>query len=84
MAGHNQNPSQTQAVAFPANRAFVVQFQGAEVGQASPIIGRVEHLTSGHRVRFESWEELQRFVEQELAQLQEAATNPTSDEPEEP
>ncbi len=82
MAGHNQNPSQTQAVAFPANRAFVVQFQGAEVGQAAPIVGRVEHITSGHRTRFQSWEELRCFVEQELAQIEKAAVNPISEEEE--
>ena len=80
MAVHNQNPSQTQAVAFPTNRAFVLQFQGAEPGQATPIAGRVEHLTSGHRARFQTWEELQRFVEQELAQIEKASTDPTAAE----
>ncbi|HKA54092.1 MAG TPA: hypothetical protein VKJ47_10570 [Candidatus Binatia bacterium] len=65
----SQNPPPTQVVALPADRAFVVQFQGAVAGQAAPIAGRVEHLTSGRRARFHSWEELQRFIEQELAQL---------------
>lgn len=76
MVVDSQNPSQTQAVALPANRAFVVQFQGAVAGQATPIAGRAEHLTSGRRVRFQSWEELQHFIEQELVRLEKAATSP--------
>jgi hypothetical protein len=83
MAVHSQNPSQTQAVALPANRAFVVQFQGTVAGQTVPIAGRVEHITSGHRVRFQSWEELQCFIEQELALIEQAAANPTLEEAEE-
>jgi hypothetical protein len=83
MAVRSQNPSQRQAVALPANRAFVVQFHGAMAGQAVAIAGRVEHLTSGHRVRFQSWEELQRFIEQELAQIEKAAANPTPEDSEE-
>jgi len=80
MEGHSQNPLQTQAVTLPANRAFVVQFQGAAARQAAVIAGRVEHLTSGRRVRFQSWEELQRFIEQELAQLEAAPARPTPEE----
>ncbi len=80
MEGHSQNPPQTQVVALPANRAFVVQFQGASAGQAAPLAGRVEHLTSGHRARFQSWEELQHFIEQELAQLEAAAARPPPEE----
>ena len=63
MEGHSQNPPQTQAVTLPANHAFVVQFQRAAAGQAAVIAGRVEHLTSGHRVRFQAWEELHRFID---------------------
>jgi len=69
MEGHSQSPPQGQGVALPANRAFVVQFEGVRAGQATPMAGRVEHVTSGRRARFHSWEELQRFIEQELAQL---------------
>jgi len=76
MEGHSQNPLQTQAVPLPANRAFVVQFQGTEAGQAAVIADRVEHVTSGHRVRFQSWEELHLFIEHELAQLEQAAASP--------
>jgi hypothetical protein len=83
MEGHSQNPPQKQVVALPANRAFVVQFQGATAGQATPIAGRVEHINSGHRVRFQSWEELQRFIEQELAQLEKAPARPSPEDLEE-
>ena len=76
MTAHDQNPSQMQAVALPANRAFVVQFQGAVAGQTAPISGRVEHITSARRARFQSWEELQRFIEQELTRVG-AASSPS-------
>ncbi len=79
----NQKPPQNQVVALPANRAFVVQFEGAPSGQEVPLAGRVEHVTSGHRARFASWKELQRFVEQQLAQLKTTAADPTSEELEE-
>ena len=79
MQGHNQNPQQTQAVTLPANRAFVVQFEGAPAGQAAPLAGRVEHITSGRRARFASWEELQRFIEQALARLEASSRSPPED-----
>ncbi len=79
MEGHNQNPQQTQAVTLPANRAFVVQFEGAPAGQAAPLAGRVEHIVSSHRARFASWEELQRFIEQELARLEASSRSPPED-----
>ena len=80
MKRHSQNPPLTQAVTWPANRAFVVQFEGAHAGQATPIAGRVEHVTSGRRTRFHSWEEVQQFVEQELAQLEKAPAPPEDSE----
>ena len=44
--------------ALPAWKAFVVQFE-ADSGMRGPKCrGRVEHLSSGRRVRFESKEEL--------------------------
>jgi len=43
---------------LPAWRAFVVQFTRANRGRRAPFAGRVEHLYSGHRVRFESRDEL--------------------------
>jgi hypothetical protein len=76
MVVDSQNPPQKQAVGLPANRAFVVQFQGTEPGQSAKMAGRVEHLTSGHRARFQSWAELQRFIKQELAEVKKAAARP--------
>jgi hypothetical protein len=67
MEGHSQNPLQTQAVPLPANRAFVVQFQGTEAGQAAVIAGRVEHVTSSHRRGFQCWEQLHPFIEHEFS-----------------
>lgn len=80
MARHSQNQPQTQAIALPANRAFVVQFEGAPIGQEVLIVGRIEHIASGRRARFASWKELRRFVEQELQQLKEAAASSTPEE----
>ena len=76
MVVNSQNPPQKQTVALPANRAFVVQFEGALAGQAAPVAGRAEHITTGHRARFASWGELQRFIEQELTQLEKAPAGP--------
>ena len=75
----SENSSQTQAVSLPANRAFVVQFQGTDAGQSAKMAGRVEHLTSGHRGRFQSWTELQRFIKQELVQLGTVPPDPPED-----
>jgi hypothetical protein len=51
---------------LPANRAFVVHFgTGASAAGRLPV-GRVEHVVSGATARFESWEDLRRFVEQVL------------------
>jgi len=82
--GHSQNPRRTQEGALPANRAFVVQFQGAAAGQAASLAGRVEHIISGRRMRFASWEELQCFIEQELAQLEKASARQPPEEAGEP
>lgn len=57
-----------QAPAFPASRAFVVQFAAPTEEVPAPWLGRVEHLVSGRSARFFSWTELQAFVEQILAQ----------------
>lgn len=46
------------APTLPAWKAFVVQFT-ADAGMRGPrCSGRIEHLSSGRRVRFESKEEL--------------------------
>lgn len=76
-----QNAVQTQAVDFPSNLAFVVQFHNTSAGPSASCAGRVEHLTSGHRTHFAAWEELRGFIEAELAQLT-ASAAPAPDEEE--
>ncbi len=75
MTVNNQNAPQIQGVAFPTNRAFVVQFQNVLSGRGSLIAGRVEHLLSGRRERFHSWKELRQFILRELSQLENAVVH---------
>lgn len=56
---------------LPSNRAFVVQFRTATDSAPEQYAGRVEHLVSGQATRFESWEHLQRFIEEVLARVRE-------------
>jgi len=58
---HPERPS------LPANRTFVVQFR------AERVAGRVEHLVSGQSSRFDSWRELQGFVERVLEHTKESS-----------
>ena len=60
-----QNPEP----ALPSNRAFVVQFRAAPASAPGQCAGRVEHLVSGQVNRFESWEHLQRFIEEMLMKI---------------
>ena len=46
---------------FPANRAFVVQFEGETEETTLLEYGRVEHLVSGQSIRFASLDELLSF-----------------------
>lgn len=43
---------------LPAWKAFVVQFAADAGGRGSACSGRIEHLSSGRRARFESREEM--------------------------
>ena len=56
---------------YPANRAFVVQFQGPSEETTLLECGRVEHLVSGQAARFASLDELLRFVCRILTEAQE-------------
>ena len=56
---------------FPANRAFVVQFQGAPEETTLLEHGRVEHLVSGQSTRFASLDELLSFFRRILTEGQE-------------
>ena len=54
---------------LPANRAFVVQFQGTPPGAPPTASGRAEHVASGRATRFDSWDRLRRFIELVLADV---------------
>jgi hypothetical protein len=56
---------------FPAHRAFVVQVAAPEAGELDVPLGRVEHLVSSKATHFASWPELQAFIEQVLARVEE-------------
>lgn len=57
--------------ALPAWKAFVVQFSRETTGIAGGCAGRVEHLSSGRRIRFSSAAELLAALEQLLAEVAE-------------
>lgn len=54
---------------LPAWKAFVVQFTQAS-GSGDCFAGRVEHLTSGHRVRFASRQDLLEALGRQLEELE--------------
>jgi hypothetical protein len=56
---------------LPANRAFVVQFQVTAPGSTEAVHGRAEHMVSGKATHFASWAELEVFIEQVLATVEE-------------
>lgn len=56
---------------LPSNRAFVVQFRSTTELVPGQQVGRIEHLVSGRATHFESWEQLQGFIEQMLMQVSE-------------
>ncbi len=66
---------------LPSDHAFVVQFRARETGSALPLEGRVEHLASGQATRFDSPQQLLRFIEQTLGSHRRGRTDegPRSD-----
>jgi hypothetical protein len=60
--------------ALPAWKAFVVQFSRETTDIASGCAGRVEHLSSGRRMRFASAAELIAALEEMLAEIAEPKT----------
>lgn len=54
---------------LPSTHAFIVQFQGTIGSTVNRYAGRVEHLVSGQAARFDSWERLQQFIAEVLAQV---------------
>jgi hypothetical protein len=62
------------APSLPADRTFVVQFRAAsDEPRDVALHGRVEHLVPGFASRFDTWSELQDFVEHVLLRADEAA-----------
>ena len=59
--------------ALPAWRAFVVQFTRVSEGRPETFSGRVEHMSSGRRARFESPAELVTTLRRLLDELSKAA-----------
>ena len=57
--------------ALSPQRAFVVQFYERAEGQAEPWAGRVEHISSGRAIRFQSAEALWTFLTELLDTLDE-------------
>jgi len=55
--------------ALPAWKAFVVQFSRDTPGAGDAFSGRIEHMTSGRRVHFDSPEELVATLRGLLAEL---------------
>lgn len=59
---------------LPAWKACVIQFTRESGKTAAVFAGRVEHLSSGRRVRFESREELVAVLERILDEVDDGVT----------
>lgn len=57
---------------YPVDQSFVLQVRRGSC-PAEALAGRVEHLASGHAARFESAEELVRFITSSMAAAADAA-----------
>jgi hypothetical protein len=58
--------------ALPAWKAFVVQFSREAENQRGTFTGRVEHLSSGRRARFDSPQQLLDVLDQLLDELRDS------------
>jgi hypothetical protein len=47
---------------LPYDRAFVIQLGRDADPDAGAVVGRAEHIATGRRLRFRSWDELLAFV----------------------
>lgn len=65
MADDTLSPSRTR---LPARRAFVVHLLEVDDSDPCPIIGRVEHVISGHAARFEDVASLIEFFRHMLTE----------------
>jgi len=55
---------------YPAQHAFVVQIALPTPGEENVPLGRAEHLVSGQTTHFANWAELEAFIEQVLAKVE--------------
>lgn len=62
-------PRNNSTPSLPVWKAFVVQFAADVRGHGPVCSGRIEHLSSGRRARFESREELVALLDQLLDEL---------------
>jgi hypothetical protein len=69
----NESGASPEEPALPAWRAFVVQFTRVSEGRPKTFSGRVEHMSSGRRARFESPKELVATLRRLLDELSKAA-----------
>jgi len=53
---------------LPPDRAFLVRLYADADPVRGPLLGRVEHLTSGKRADFSSAEELEGFIDKILSE----------------
>lgn len=58
-AGSPAGSAPTDAPELPTGKAFVVQLSRETGPRLQPFTGRVEHLATGRRVRFASFEDFQ-------------------------
>ena len=56
--------------AWSVHRAFVVQFRIETNAEDGRVAGRIEHVASQETSRFQSWREMQTFMENVLKQVQ--------------
>lgn len=51
-----------EAPELPTERAFVLQLSRATGPTLEPFVGRIEHLTTGRRIRFEGFDDFKAVV----------------------
>ena len=73
-ATHPRSPDGAEVAALPFWKSFVVQFSRETRKQTGTFAGRIEHLSSGRRVRFASAKELLAALGKMLDQLGEDST----------
>ena len=58
-----ENDGMTQSTpSLPANRAFVIQFRAQPQDKPLSWEGRIEHMVSGEATRFQSQDDMYRFI----------------------